>query len=149
MIDAYIEKELTEIVYKKGLFGRKIPFEKKVRYGFLFDMYCWLHMSDMEMISLTDLGTWDDATFIVNTCYYACISACKDRGAKITFSKDDIAYFLDKIPYNDFKEINLMIYKSRFMGKSLEDWMKEKGQSDTKKKSGQTILKTSQSQNLD
>lgn len=148
MIEAYIEKEITEIKYvRRKIFGKKL-IEKKIRYGFLIDMYCWLHMSEMENIALNDFGKWDDITFIINVCYYGAISACKDRGTKITFNKDNIAYFLNKLPYPDFKEIGETIFKSRFMGKSMEEWARaNQSVEDTKKKSGRKISKTSPSGN--
>jgi hypothetical protein len=141
--DIYIEIELTEIREKHGLFKRtKIV---KSRVGFLFDLYCWLNMSDMEMIALNDLGKWDNDTFMLNVCYYACISACKERGDKVTFSKSDVQRWIKRMPQEDFQSIFDTMVKSRIMGKTIEEWAKEAEGS--KKKSGLTISKTTQSAN--
>jgi len=53
MTDSYVEKEVVRI--RRKFF---IPVAKSERYGFLFDLYCWLHMSEKENIALTDLGQW-------------------------------------------------------------------------------------------
>jgi len=141
MIDSYIEKEVVRI--RRKFF---IPVAKSERYGFLFDLYCWLHMSEKENIALTDLGQWDDAQFIWKVSYYAAVSACKERGAKVTFTKEDILNFLNDLSNKDYRDVYNAILKSRVMGKSLEEWAAENMKGEAKKKSTPKTSKTTPSQ---
>ena len=130
-MEAYIEITLSRFE-KRKIFGYK---KISQRIGFLFDMYCWLHMSEKENIALDDLGKWPDDVFMENICFYAAVSSCKDRGAKITFSKNDIKEWIRLMPQQDFQKIYDTMMRSRIMGKSLEDWAKENMTGDSKKKS--------------
>jgi len=103
-------------------------------------------MSEKENIALTDLGQWDDAQFIWKVSYYAAVSACKERGAKVTFTKEDILNFLNDLSNKDYRDVYNAILKSRVMGKSLEEWAEQNMKGEAKKKSTPKTSKTTPSQ---
>jgi len=127
-IDYYIEipfAEIKKVEVKKGMLWWKkteIYYNHTTRQlPFYFDAYWWLHFCEQEQISPLEFGKYNDQEFIYLAYYYAMVSAYKDIGIKIDFSKDDVRDWFKKMPQGDAQSIFECMLKSEVGGESLVD----------------------------
>ena len=103
----------------KILTNRWLP-RKKV--WFNFDMYAWDYVCKMHDIEITELNTIDNEVLVYDLFYAAAVSYCKDHGKKVSFDKNKLLGWIDKLSKFELDRLQAEFKQSRIFGKTMEQW---------------------------
>ena len=97
-----------------SLFGRSI--------GFRFDNYAWIMMCEVNGIEFHQIGELQEDVMLVTLCYGAYVSNCRFNARKENLTLDAFYKLYKKFTLLQVDELKMAIYKSKLLGKTMQEW---------------------------
>jgi len=90
---------------------------------FRFDTYAWITMCEVNKVDeLHEIAKLDERMLFITLLFAAHVSHCRYSIKRERYNLEDIYKMYMKMQQQTIDELKVAIYKSKVLGKSLEEW---------------------------